>query len=120
MYLSLKSDIRVDLDAVFAALSDPTRRDILKRLSQNDLSVKDIATDYDMSQPAISKHLKVLERAELIERRADGQSRLAALKADTMEGAVNWLREFEEFWTGSLDQLDVVLAGMPDPKESKS
>ena len=98
-----------NLDAVFAALADPTRRAILSRLADGDASVNEIAAPFDISQPAVSKHLKVLERAGLIERDIDQQRRPARLKAETMAAAVDWLTEFEVFWKTSFDQLDDVL-----------
>ncbi|MEM1044665.1 MAG: metalloregulator ArsR/SmtB family transcription factor [Pseudomonadota bacterium] len=98
-----------DLDAVFAALADPTRRAILTRLATGEASVNEIAAPFRMSQPAVSKHLKVLERAGLIERDIDRQRRPARLKADPMEAAVKWLEEFRQFWSSSFDQLDDLL-----------
>ncbi|MEL7525527.1 MAG: metalloregulator ArsR/SmtB family transcription factor [Pseudomonadota bacterium] len=97
------------LDAVFAALSDPTRRAILTRLAAGEASVNEIAEPFDMSQPAISKHLKVLERAGLIRRGADRQRRPAKLNAVPMKEAVAWLEEFKTFWSSSFDQLDNLL-----------
>ena len=99
----------VALDAVFAALADPTRRAILTRLAAGEASVGQIAEPFDMSQPAVSKHLKVLERAGLVERDIDQQRRPARLKAEPMAAAVSWLEEFEKFWTSSFDQLDGLL-----------
>lgn len=98
-----------ELDAIFAALSDPTRRAILSRLSAGEASVNELAAPFDISQPAVSKHLKVLERAGLIEREIDKQRRLARLKAEPMAAAVHWLQEFRYFWTSSFDQLDGLL-----------
>lgn len=97
------------LDAVFAALADPTRRAILSRLATGEASVNELAAPFEMSQPAVSKHLKVLERAGLIERDIDKQRRPARLKAEPMAAAVSWLEEFKEFWSSSLDQLDDLL-----------
>jgi len=102
------------LDAVFAALADPTRRAILSRLAEGQASVNEIAAPFDMSQPAVSKHLKVLERAGLIEREIDEQRRPAKLKADNMEAAADWLGFFQKFWGTSFDQLDDVLVQMKD------
>lgn len=97
------------LDAVFAALADPTRRAILSRLAAGEASVLELAEPFSMSQPAISKHLKVLERAGLIERDIDRQRRPARLKAEPMAAAVHWLEEFKKFWSSSFDQLDDLL-----------
>ena len=97
------------LDAVFAALADPTRRAILARLATGEASVHEIAAPFDMSQPAISKHLKVLERAGLIARGIDRQRRPARLEAAPMAAAVAWLEDFRAFWSSSFDQLDDLL-----------
>jgi len=99
----------MNLDAVFAALADPTRRAILARLAGGEASVNEIASPFEMSQPAVSKHLKVLERAGLVERDVDQQRRPARLKAEPMAAAVDWLEEFRQFWTASFDQLDGLL-----------
>jgi len=98
-----------NLDAIFAALADPTRRAILSRLAAGEASVNEIAAPFEMSQPAVSKHLKVLEQAGLIERDVDKQRRPARLKAEPMAAAVNWLEEFRQFWSTSFDQLDSLL-----------
>lgn len=108
----LKSE--ANLDAIFSALADPTRRAILSRLANGQASVNEISKPFLMSQPAISKHLKVLERAGLIERKIDEQRRPAKLLAQNMTEAVEWLSEFKAFWKTSFDQLDVLLATMPD------
>lgn len=100
------------LDAVFSALADPTRRKILSRLAAGEASVNEIAAPFSMSQPAISKHLKVLEKAGLIERAVDEQRRPAKLKADNMKQAVEWLTDFKAFWGASFNQLDELLAAM--------
>jgi DNA-binding transcriptional ArsR family regulator len=106
-----------NLDAVFAALADPTRRAILSRLADGQASVNEIAAPFEISQPAVSKHLKVLERAGLIERDVEKQRRPAMLKAETMAAAVEWLSEFKEFWETSFDQLDDVLISMQKTKK---
>ena len=111
-----------NLDAVFAALADPTRRAILTRLANGEASVNELAAPFEMSQPAVSKHLKVLERAGLIERDVDKQRRPARLKAAPMAAAVQWLEEFKQFWSSSFDQLDDLLAELKnaDKKGSKN
>lgn len=101
-----------NLDAVFAALADPTRRAILSRLAEGQASVNEIAAPFEISQPAVSKHLKVLERAGLIARGVDEQRRPARLTAENLAAAVDWLTEFREFWATSFDQLDDVLMEM--------
>jgi DNA-binding transcriptional ArsR family regulator len=98
-----------DLDAVFAALADPTRRAILSRLAGGEASVNEIAAPFEISQPAVSRHLKVLEQAGLIERDVDKQRRPARLKAEPMAAAMRWLEEFKQFWSSSFDQLDGLL-----------
>ncbi len=98
-----------NLDAVFAALADPTRRSILARLAGGEASVNEIASPFEISQPAISKHLKVLERAGLIAREVDKQRRPARLNAEPMAAAVKWLTEFKQYWDASFDQLDTLL-----------
>ena len=107
------------LDAVFAALADPTRRAILARLADGECSVGELAAPFDMSQPAISKHLKVLEKAELISRSVDRQKRPAALRPETLKAAVSWLEEFRAFWSGSFDQLDSLLETMQAPNRKE-
>jgi DNA-binding transcriptional ArsR family regulator len=98
-----------DLDAVFAALADPTRRAILSRLAGGEASVHELAAPFEISQPAVSRHLKVLEQAGLIERGVDKQRRPAWLKAEPMAAAVRWLEEFKQFWSSNFDQLDGLL-----------
>jgi DNA-binding transcriptional ArsR family regulator len=109
-----------NLDSIFAALADPTRRAILSRLVDGQASVNEIAAPFAMSQPAISRHLKVLERAGLIERDIDEQRRPARLKAQTMSAAVDWLSEFEAFWGTSFEQLDDVLFNMKKAKAKEA
>lgn len=98
-----------ELDAVFSALADPTRRAILSKLAAGEASVNEIAAPFDMSQPAVSKHLKVLEQAGLVARDIDRQRRPARLVAQPMANAVSWLEEFRTFWSASFDQLDTLL-----------
>lgn len=100
------------LDAIFSALADPTRRAILSRLVDGELAVKEIAAPFDMSQPAVSRHLKVLERAGLIERDIDEQRRPARLKADNLAVAVGWLADFRPMWGTSFAKLDDLLVLM--------
>ncbi len=98
-----------DLDAVFSALADPTRRAILARLSAGEASVGELADPFDMSQPAISRHLKVLQKAGLVDRAIDRQRRPARLNAEPMAVAVAYLEEFRKFWVKGFDQLDDLL-----------
>jgi DNA-binding transcriptional ArsR family regulator len=101
-----------ELDAVFSALADSTRRAILSRLADGEASVNEIAAPFVISQPAVSRHLKVLERAGLIERDIDQQRRPAKLKAENLVVALDWLAEFRNFWGDSFDQLDSLLTTM--------
>jgi DNA-binding transcriptional ArsR family regulator len=94
-----------DLDATFGALSDATRRDILARLAQGEASVSDLAAPYRISLPAVSKHLRVLERAKLIERRKDGRVNRCRLAAEPMKDAAEWIECYQQFWERQFDAL---------------
>ena len=98
------------LDATFTALADPTRRAILARLALGEASVTELAAPFDMSQPAISKHLKVLERAGLVSRGREAQRRPVRLEAKPMAEAVDWLETYRRLWEGNFARLDDVLA----------
>jgi len=100
------------LSLTFAALADPTRRAILSRLIAGETSVKDLAKPFRISLPAISKHLKVLERCGLIRRGREAQWRPCRLEATPMKDAVNWLEDYRGFWEQSFDRLDVYLKEM--------
>ena len=97
------------LDATFAALADPTRRAILARLASGEASVNELAEPFRMSQPAISKHLKVLERAGLISRGRDAQRRPRRLEARPLAQASEWLEGYREFWEARFQNLDALL-----------
>lgn len=97
------------LDATFQALADPTRRAILARLAQGEASVMELAEPFAMSQPAISKHLKVLENAGLISRGRDAQRRPCKLEAAPLAEAAGWLIEYRKFWEKQFGQLDDLL-----------
>ena len=97
------------LDATFAALADPTRRAILAQLAKGEASVLELARPFEMSQPAISKHLKVLERAGLISRGRDAQRRPRRLEARPLREATEWLEKYRQFWEGSFRRLDALL-----------
>jgi DNA-binding transcriptional ArsR family regulator len=97
------------LDATFAALADPTRRAILARLASGAASVTELSEPFAMSQPAISKHLKVLERAGLISRSRDAQRRPRRLEAAPLAHATEWLEGYRRFWEGTYQHLDAVL-----------
>jgi DNA-binding transcriptional ArsR family regulator len=97
------------LGATFAALADPTRRAILARLASGEASVMELAEPFRMSQPAISKHLKVLERAGLISRGRDAQRRPRRLEPKSLVEATEWLERYREFWEGNYQRLDALL-----------
>ena len=105
------------LTATFAALADPTRRAILARLARGEANVTELARPFDMSQPAISKHLKVLERAGLISRGREAQSRPCRLAASRLREATEWMERYRRFWEQSFDRLDEFLV---DLKKEKS
>jgi DNA-binding transcriptional ArsR family regulator len=98
-----------DLDATFAALADPTRRAILARLARGDASVTELAEPFSMTQPAISKHLKVLERAGLVSRGQDAQRRPRRLEARPLRNATRWLENYRRFWEAQFGRLDALL-----------
>jgi DNA-binding transcriptional ArsR family regulator len=100
------------LDATFAALADPTRRAILARLASGEASVMELAAPFAMSQPAISKHLKVLERARLIARGRDAQRRPCRLQAAPLKEIAEWVEHYRQFWMESFDRLDEYLVKM--------
>ena len=107
------------LDATFAALADPTRRAILARLASGDASVSQLAKPFAMSQPAISKHLKVLERAGLISRGRDKQRRPRRLEARRLAEADAWLERYRQFWEGSFQRLDALLDELKGKNERR-
>lgn len=98
------------LNGTFAALADPTRRAILERLAAGEASVGELAEPFALSLPAVSKHLKVLERAQLIERRKAAQWRRCRLRPERLQAAATWIGQYERFWSESLDRLDALLA----------
>lgn len=97
------------LDETFAALADPTRRAILERLMEGEASVTELAAPFEMSQPAVSKHLKYLERAGLVSRHRDAQRRMCRLEAAPMAEAVAWLESYRRFWEANYRRLDALL-----------
>jgi DNA-binding transcriptional ArsR family regulator len=106
------------LNSVFGALADPTRRAIIARLAGGDLAVRDIAAPFPMSQPAISRHLKVLEQAGLISRTRRATTRLSHLEAEPLRDATEWLARYQAFWDERFDQLDELLGALQaQPKE---
>lgn len=109
------------LSQTFAALADPTRRAMLARLSQGEASVSDLATPFlkEMSLPAVTKHLKVLEKAGLITKTKDAQWRPCRLKVDTLKDAADWMEQYRVFWEASFDRLDDYLKTMTHAKSAK-
>jgi DNA-binding transcriptional ArsR family regulator len=111
------------LSTTFAALADPTRRAILARLASGETSVTELAEPFEMTLPAISKHLKVLERAGLIERRREAQWRPARLEASPLKDVADWLEQYRKFWEVSFDRLedylrDIQMKDKPDDGEA--
>lgn len=94
------------LTAIFAALSDPTRRSIVARLSRGSATINELAEPYDMSLPAVSKHIKVLEEAGLVSKSVHGQQRECHLEVARLQEAGEWLEQYQKFWKSNLDQLD--------------
>jgi DNA-binding transcriptional ArsR family regulator len=108
------------LSSVFGALADPTRRAILARLIEGDLTVGELTAPFGVSQPAISKHLKVLEGAGLISRSRRATARLSHLEAEPLREATEWLVGYREYWDESYERLDALLAALqPRQKEGK-
>ena len=100
------------LSRTFAALADPTRRAILSRLASGEASVTELAAPFQMSLPAVSKHLKVLERAGLVSRTRRRTARLSHLRANPLREATRWLAGYREYWDESFDRLDALLADL--------
>jgi len=107
------------LSTTFAALADPTRRAILARLAQGETTVGELAQPFDISLPAISRHLRVLETAGLIERRTDAQWRVCRLRGESMREAAEWLDRYRAFWEESLDRLVDYLEAKPQGQRRK-
>jgi DNA-binding transcriptional ArsR family regulator len=107
------------LDATFAALADPTRRAILARLAGGEASVAELAAPFSMSQPAISKHLRVLERAGLISRGKDAQRRPRRLEAKPLAEANEWIERYREFWEANFRSLDTILEELKARKKPR-
>lgn len=107
------------LSSTFAALADPTRRAILARLARGETSVSELAAPFDMSMPAVSKHLKVLEKAGLIARGRDAQWRPCRLEGARLRAIAEWLDEYREFWEQSFDRLDDYLRQVQKKEKKK-
>ena len=108
------------LDQTFAALADPVRRAIVVRLARGDATVSELAEPFDISLPAISRHLRVLENANLIVRAADGRTRRCSLRPEALAGARDWLDHYGNFWAGSFDRLAALVETGPDNGGSKA
>ena len=108
------------LNATFAALADPTRRAILARLAIGEATVMELAEPFDMSQPAISKHLKVLERAGLIVAGQDAQRRPRRLEAKPLADAIDWIETYRKYWEDAFARLDGVLGEMKADKKKRA
>ncbi|MGB9244045.1 MAG: metalloregulator ArsR/SmtB family transcription factor [Candidatus Acidiferrales bacterium] len=107
------------LDNTFAALSDATRRGILARLAQGETTISDLAAPYEMSLPAVSKHLRVLERAKLVERRKDGRVHRCRLAAKPMKSAADWIEKYRQFWERQFDSLAQYLESSQKEENAK-
>ncbi len=107
------------LDELFAALADPTRRAILERLKEGEATVSELVEPFDMSQPAISRHLRVLERAGLVSRHRDAQRRPARLEPEALKDVAEWVGEYMRFWSGSFDRLDDYLERMQSDRTDR-
>jgi len=108
------------LDATFAALADSTRRAILARLAEGEASVNELTAPFAVSQPAISQHLKVLERAGLISRSRSGTPRLNHLEAQPLKEAVEWLGGYREYWEESYERLDELLGAIQEERSARA
>ena len=108
-----------NLDAVFSALSDPTRRNIVERLARGPLTVGQIAANCSISQPAISKHVRILEESGLLRRQVAGRVHHCHLSPDAIEVAAGWIETQRRFWNAALDRLDIVLAQNSQGKKKR-
>jgi DNA-binding transcriptional ArsR family regulator len=105
-----------NLDALFHALADPTRRAMLKALTEKNMSVGDLAKPFEMSLAAASKHIRVLEHAGLIHRQVQGRNHICELNAGPMHGGLEWIKYYQRYWNQQLDTLEQLL-NKPDPIE---
>jgi DNA-binding transcriptional ArsR family regulator len=116
MVLQMATD---QLSTIFAALADPTRRAILARLAQGEASVKELAEPFAMSPPAVTKHLKVLQRAGLITQGRQAQWRPCRLEAAPLKGVADWLEDYRRFWEASFERLDDYLADLQAKEQQR-
>lgn len=105
------------IDAVFAALADPTRRRIVEKLARRSLTVGEIASEFAISQPGISKHVRVLEECGLLKRKVVGRFHTCTLRPESMAAAAAWIEEQRAFWNATLDRLDIYLKDSPKRKK---
>ncbi len=112
--------MRSSLDDAFAALADPTRRAILARLAEGDASVGELAAPFSISAPAISGHLKVLEKAHLIARRVDRQHRICRLEPEGLRAAAEWVERYRRFWEDAFDAVDTYLKETAPPTKENT
>ncbi len=108
------------LSAIFAALADPTRRAILSRLAQGETNVTELAEPFQMTLPAVTKHLKVLEKAGLISRSRQAQARPCHIEPEPLRQATDWMAQYRHMWEARLDRLDAFLTTMQNPKSEAS
>ena len=111
----MQSATETKLDLIFQALSDTTRRSILRRVARNELTISEIAEPYDLTFAAVSKHLKVLEQARLIGRRKDGSFQMIRLNPEAMKSAGQWLQFYQQFWAARMDALKTLLEEKEKP-----
>jgi DNA-binding transcriptional ArsR family regulator len=109
----------MDLSDTFAALSDPTRRAILRRLGEGEARVTDVAAPFPISLNSVSKHIRILERAELVRRRVAGREHYLALNRAPLDAAAAWVEETRAFWRSRLDALEALLAAEDEDRRSK-
>ncbi|MEO0649744.1 MAG: metalloregulator ArsR/SmtB family transcription factor [Planctomycetota bacterium] len=106
------------MEATFRAIADPSRRTILDLLADGDRTVSELLAHFDFSQPAISKHLRILRQAGLVSARAESRTRVYRLEADGLRSVAEWVRHYERFWTEHLDRLGTVLDGLAAAEEA--
>lgn len=109
-----------DLDAVFFALADPTRRAILERLAQGEATVGTVAAPHDMAMPSISKHVKVLERAGLVRRRVTGREHWLSIAPEGFRSPTEWFTHYQQFWAGSVERLERLLSELANEEGDES
>lgn len=108
---------QLHLDRVFAALSDPTRLRIVERLARGSLTVGEIAKEFPISQPGISKHVRILERSGLLKREIVGRTHYCTLSPDAMERTARWFDKQRAYWAAALDRLEIILAEQPKKRK---